>query len=62
MIPCAVIPCRTAQQARKLAAFWNMTEEEQIDELAYGETWKYCGFKSRAVARAVLAAITGGRT
>lgn len=75
----AVIPCRTAQQARKLAAFWNLTEEERVERiakiLAYESAIaceesdgfaKHCAkhnwHSSESEARAVLAAITGGRT
>jgi hypothetical protein len=65
---CAVIPFNTgnkkrdAQQARKLAAFWNLTPEQQVDKLAYGDLLNVCGFRSNRAAEVALAAITGGRT
>jgi hypothetical protein len=61
---------RDAQQARKLAAFWNLTEDERVEKLAPS----VCYFasmswdlnihreKARTITRAILAAITGGRT
>jgi hypothetical protein len=71
--PVVCIPCRTAQQARKIAKFWNMTEEERVGIATkacyrdvFGESWEYRSHQQEktatSVARAVLAAITGGRT
>jgi len=61
--PVAVIPCRSAQQARKLAAFWNLTEKERVERLAdILQGHDAIGNPFNTQARAVLAAITGGRT
>ncbi len=69
----AFIPTATAQQARKIAAFFNLTEEERVEIATkacyrdvFGESWEYRSHQQEktatSVARAVLAAITGGRT
>lgn len=68
----AVIPTATAQQARKLAAFWNLTEEERVERLAKDmfagrhkdrpwESWKRGSIadECRSLARSLLSAITG---
>jgi len=57
----ACIPTATAQQARKLAAFWNLTPAEQADRIARILATD-CGKHTTEVTGAVLAAITGGRT
>lgn len=52
----AVIPTATAQQARKLAAFWNLAEEERVERITdiMRNAYTY-----QEAARAVLSAITG---
>ena len=62
----AVIPTSTAQQARKLAAFFNLTPEKQQHHVAYAlHAWVNSGGnwpKGDSLAEVAIAAITGGRT
>ena len=53
-IPCAVIPCRTRQQAAALVRWHKLTRDGKIDALAYSDLWKICGFKSKEVAEIIL--------